>query len=135
MLSKQEIDDALELSEEWDARSTTGDRETAEEVDFDVDLRRNLLHPRLVTLTHRPSACPRCGGELHDVAIEYLTRDDRRLLVVRDVPALRCRRHGHEFLLEETLDRLERLIDLEQAEQVQPEETLHIPVFHLLKTA
>ncbi len=34
--------------------------------------------------------------------------------------------------LEETLDRLERLIDLEQAEQVQPEETLHIPVFHML---
>jgi len=135
MLSKQEIAAALELAEDWDARDTAEDLEASEEVDFEVDLRRNLLHPRLVTLTHRPGVCPRCAGELRDVAIEYMTSDGHRLLVIRDVPALHCQRHGHEFLLEETLDRLESLIELEQAERVQPEETLNIPVFHLRKTA
>lgn len=135
MMSKQEIRDTLELAEEWEDRDTAQDFEAAEEVEVQVDLRRNLLHPRLVTLTHRPAACPRCGGALRDVAIEYMTRDERRLLVVKDVPALRCRDHGHEFLLEETLDDLESLVELEQADRVQPQETLQIPVFRLLKTA
>ncbi len=135
MLSKQEIAAALDLAEKWDDRGTAEDLEASEEVDFEVDLRRNLLHPRLVTLTHRPGVCPRCTGELRDVTIEYMTSDGHRLLVIRDVPALHCERHGHEFLLEETLDRLESLIELEQAERVPPDETLNIPVFHLRKTA
>ncbi len=135
MLKKKDIAAALELAEEWEARDTTEDPEGSKHVEFDVDLRRNLLHPRLTTLTHRPSACPKCGSELRDLTIEYMTRDDQRLVVIRDVPVLRCRNQGHEFLLETTLDRLESLIVLEQQEQVQPESMLQIPVFHLLEPA
>jgi hypothetical protein len=35
-----------------------------EEADFQVDLHQNLLHPRLVFLTHQPEHCPRCQQEL-----------------------------------------------------------------------
>ncbi len=64
-----------------------------------------------------------------------MTRTSHGLVVVRDVPALHCLAQGHDFLLEETLDRLEALIELERTEQVQPEEMLQVPVFQLRKTA
>ena len=51
------------------------------------------------------------------------------------VPALRCRTNGHEFLLEKTLDQLERLLQLESSAGIEPEETLRVPVFSLKRTA
>ena len=135
MLSQQEIDDARKLAEEWEAREATEDLAASDVIEFEVDLRRDLLHPRLVVLTHQPETCPRCGGELRDVAIEYMTRIQSGLVVIRDVPVLRCLSQGHEFLLETTLDRLEALIEPRQTERVEPKEMLQIPVFQLLRTA
>ncbi len=129
------IEDARKLAGEWDARGATEDLESSEAIQFEVDLRRDLLHPKLVILTHRPETCPRCGDELRDVSIEYMTQANLGLVVVRDVPALACTTQGHEFLLEETLDRLEALIEPGEAERIEPEEMLQVPVFQLLKTA
>ena len=88
-----------------------------EEVHFEVNLHKNLLHPRLITLSHRPDQCPRCQHDLDDIIIEYVTSVDGRLLVIRDVPALRCQANGHEYILEASLDDIEHLLDLQKKEQ------------------
>jgi hypothetical protein len=106
-----------------------------EEVAFEVDLHRNLLHPELVVLTHRPEHCPRCQHDLDDIVIEYVIWNNQHLLIIRDVPALRCRANGHEYILERTLDDVERLLDLEKTRKLQPTETIQVPVFSLKMTA
>ena len=102
-----------------------------EEVAFEVDLHQNLLHPKLVVLTHLPEHCPRCQHDLDDIVIEYVVCNNDHLLVIRDVPALSCRANGHEYILEETLDDVERLLELEKTRKLQPTETIQIPVFSL----
>jgi YgiT-type zinc finger domain-containing protein len=122
------LDEAVEF---WESHDSADYWEAMEEATFEVDLHRNLLHPRLIVLTHRPERCPRCQHELEDIVIEYVTCSDGHLTVIRDVPALRCRANGHEYILEKTLDRVEELLHLERSQQVQPEETLQVPVFSL----
>lgn len=114
----------------WESHDSADYWEELEEAVFEVDLRQNLFHPRLVVLTHRPEHCPRCQEDVEDVTIEYVTRSDGRLLMIRNVPAFRCQ-NGHEFILEKTLDLIERLLHLEQAQKLQPAETIHMPVFSL----
>ena len=115
----------------WESHDSAEYWEEMEEVTFEVDLHQNLLHPKLIVLTHRPEHCPRCRQDLDDVVIESVVWNNGHLLVVRDVPALRCRANGHEYILEETLDRIERLLDLEQTQKLQPAETIQVPVFSL----
>ena len=119
----------------WEAHDSAGYWEDMEGVTFEVALHQNLLHPKLIVLTHRPEYCPRCQHELDDTVIEYVARNNGHFLVIRDVPALRCRANGHEYILEETLDDVERLLDLEKARELQPSETIQVPVFSLKMTA
>ena len=93
------------------------------------------LHPKLIVLTHRPEYCPRCQHDLDDTVIEYVAWTNGHLLVIRDVPALRCRVNGHEYILEKTLDDVERLLNLEKTRKLQPSETIQVPVFSLKMTA
>jgi YgiT-type zinc finger domain-containing protein len=125
------LDEAVEF---WETHDSTGYWKDMEEVTFEVDLRRNLLHPRLVILAYRPEHCPRCQQDVEDIVIEYVTLDNGKLLVIRDVPALRCT-NGHEYILEETLDKVEQLLELEKVEKLQPTETLSVPVFSLKMAA
>ncbi|NWF65789.1 MAG: hypothetical protein HXY38_16075 [Chloroflexi bacterium] len=126
------LDEAVEF---WETHNSTEYWEDMEEVTFEVNLRRNLLHPKLITLAYRPSHCPRCQQDFDDVVIEYITLDNGHLLVIRDVPALRCRTNGHEYILEETLNKVERLLELEKKQGIQPTERLSVPVFSLKKAA
>jgi len=125
------VDEEVEFWETHDSADYWNDMQ---EVDFEIDLRRNLLHPKLVVLTERPARCPRCRRDLEDVLIEYVTWSNDHLLIIRDVPALRCG-NGHKYLLEETLDEIENLLDPEENRQVEPAETMQVPVFSLKKTA
>ena len=109
--------------------------EDIQEVSFEVALHQNLFHPKLIVLTHRPEHCPRCQHDLDDIVIEHAARNNGYLLVIRDVPALRCRDNGHEYILEKTLDDVERLLDLEKTRKLQPSETIQVPVFSLKTTA
>jgi hypothetical protein len=132
------IPDFKTLDEEvgfWEDHDSADYWEDMEEVTFEVALQKNFLHPKLIVLTHRPEYCPRCQHDLHDTVIEYVARNNDHLLVIRDVPALRCRAHGHEYILEKTLDDVERLLDLEKARELQPSETIQVPVFSLKMTA
>jgi YgiT-type zinc finger domain-containing protein len=106
-----------------------------EEVTFEVELHCHLLHPKLTILAYRPKRCPRCRQNLADIVIEYIARDNDRLIIIRDVPALRCQVNGHEYILEETLDKVEQLLKLEKTHGVQPTESLNVPVFSLKKAA
>ena len=126
------LDEAVEF---WEAHDSTDYWEDMEEVTFEVALQKNFLHPKLIVLTHRPKYCPRCQHDLHDTVIEYVARNNGHLLVIRDVPALRCRANGHEYILEKTLDDVERLLDLEKARELQPSEMIQVPVFSLKMTA
>jgi YgiT-type zinc finger domain-containing protein len=128
----QTLDEAVEF---WESHDSTDYWEDMEEVGFEVDLRRDLLHPKLVVLTHRPEHCPRCQHDLEDIVIEYVIWNNEHLLVIRDVPALRCRANGHEYILEKTLDDVERLLGLEKTRKLQPTETIQVPVFSLKMTA
>ena len=125
------LDEAVEF---WESHDSTDYWEDTEEVQFEVDLHQNLVHPKLIVLTHRPEHCPRCQHNLNDIIIEYVVSDDERLLVIRDVPALRCQINGHEYILEKTLAEVEHLLELEKKEKLQPTATLNVPVFSL-KTA
>jgi hypothetical protein len=71
---------------------------------------------------------------LEDIVIEYVIWNNEHLLVIRDVPALRCRANGHEYILEKTLDDVERLLGLEKTRKLQPTETIQVPVFSLKMT-
>ena len=125
------LDDAVEF---WESHDSTDYWEDLEEVQFEVDLSKNLLHPKLIVLTDRPERCPRCQHDLDDIMIEYVTLAEGRLLVIRDVPALRCQTNGHEYILEKTLDQVEHVVELQKKEQLQPTATLSVPVFSLKTT-
>jgi hypothetical protein len=131
MRTSTKLEEAVEFRESKDSADYW---ESMEEAAFEVDLHRNLLHPRLVVLTHRPDYCPRCQNDLDDVVIEYVVWNNRHLVVIRDVPALRCCT-GHEYILENTLDRIEHLLGLEEAEKLHPTETIQVPVFSLKTSA
>jgi hypothetical protein len=102
-----------------------------EKVEFEVDLHRNLLHPKLIFIAGQPAQCPRCHHDLDDTAIQYVTWHSGHLVIIRDVPALRCRVNEHEYMLEKTLDRVERLLNLETTKKLQPAEMIRVPVFNL----
>ena len=121
------LDEAVEF---WETHDSADYWAELEEVTFDVDLHQNLLHPRLVILTHRPERCPRCQRELEEVTIESVLWNKGHLWVFRDVPALRCL-NGHEYILEKTIDRIEYLLNPEKTQQVQPTDMIRVPVFSL----
>ncbi|GAG10656.1 unnamed protein product [marine sediment metagenome] len=126
------LDEAVEF---WETHNSADYWKDMGEVAFEVDLHQNFLHPRLVILTHRPEHCPRCQHDLDDIVIEYIARNNGHLIIIRDVPALRCRANGHEYILEKTLDHIEYLLDLEKTQKLQPTETIHVPVFSLRMSA
>ncbi|MBI1877212.1 MAG: YgiT-type zinc finger protein [Chloroflexi bacterium] len=126
------LDEAVEF---WETHDSADYWEDLEEATFEVNLHRNLLHPKLSTLAYRPERCPRCQQALDDIMTEYVTLANGRLLVIRDVPVLRCQTNGHEYILEETLDKVEQLLELEKIEKLQPTEILSVPVFSLATSA
>jgi YgiT-type zinc finger domain-containing protein len=115
----------------WESHSTADYWDEMEKVEFNVDFHRNLLHPKLIFIADRPTHCPRCKHDLEETEIQYVTLHNGRLVVIRDVPVLRCRTNGHEYMLEKTLDQVEQLLNLEKTQKLQPAEMIHVPVFKL----
>lgn len=124
----ESLDEAVEF---WETHDTSDYWEEMEEVEFEVDLQKNLLYPNLIILTHRPEHCPGSQQDFEDILIEYVALSNDRLVIIRDVPALQCPESGKKYILEKTLDKVEHLLALEQQEKVQPSETLTVPVFSL----
>jgi YgiT-type zinc finger domain-containing protein len=115
----------------WESQSSAAYWEKMEKVEFEVDLHRNLLHPKLIFIADQPAQCPRCQNDLKETVIQYVTWHNGHLVIIRDVPVLRCTVSGHEYMLEKTLDRVEQLLDLEKTRKLQPAEMIHVPVFKL----
>ncbi|MEW5986470.1 MAG: hypothetical protein AB1791_07540 [Chloroflexota bacterium] len=113
----------------WETHDSSEFFDDMDEIEFEVALHKDLFHPDLIILTHRPTYCPRCRNELGDAVIEYGTLREGHLLIIRDVPALRCRSNGHFFLLEEVLDQIEHLFELEETHKLLPAEIIQLPVF------
>lgn len=130
MAKPLEFETVNEEVEFWESHSTADYWDDMEKVEFEVDLHRNLLHPKLVFIADQPAQCPRCRHNLLDTAIQYVTLHDGRLVMIRDVPALRCV-NGHEYMLEKTLDQVEQILNLEKTQKLRPAEMLHVPVFKL----
>ncbi len=126
------LDEAVEF---WESHDSANYWDDMEEVTFEVDLRHNLLDPKLVVLTHKPENCPRCQHTLEHIVIEYVSRSTERLVIIRDVPALQCQINKHEYILEETLDTIERVLELETTQKLQPTEMIQVPVFNLKMAA
>ena len=126
------LDEAVEFWESHDSIEYMGE---LEEASFDVDLHQNLLHPNLIILAYCPNYCPRCRHKLHNITIEYLTWSKGRLLVIKDIPALICKTNSHEYILEDTLNQIEHLLEIESTQNLQPTETIQVPVlsFEVLK--
>jgi YgiT-type zinc finger domain-containing protein len=127
-LEFETVDEEVEF---WESHSTADYWDDMEKVEFEADLHRNLLHPKLVFIADQPTQCPRCHHDLEETAIQYVTLHDGRLVMIRDVPALRCRVNGHEYILEKTLDQVEQVLTLEKTQKLRPTEMLHVPVFKL----
>lgn len=119
----------------WETHDSADYWKDMEEVTFEVELQKNLLHPKLIVLAYRPECCPRCRHNLDDTVIEYVVSSNGHLLMIRDVPAFRCRANGHEYILEKTLDDIEHVLDLEKTSRLQPTEMIQVPVFSLEMTA
>jgi len=122
------LDEEVEF---WQSHDSADYWEAMEKVEFNVELQQNLLHPKLVFLTDRPTQCPRCQHDLEDTVIQYVTWNNGHPVIIRDVPVLRCRVNGHEYMLEQILDQVEQLLSLEKTQKLQPAETIHVPVFKL----
>ncbi|KAA0227844.1 hypothetical protein EDS67_14870 [candidate division KSB1 bacterium] len=122
------VDDEVEF---WETHSTADYWDDMEKAEFQLEPHRNLLHPKLIFLADRPARCPRCHHEVDEVFIQFVAMQDGRLVMIRDVPALRCRVNGHEYMLERTLDQVEHVLNLENLQKLRPAEMLHVPVFKL----
>jgi hypothetical protein len=122
----QTIDEAVSF---WESHDSADFWDKMEEVEFEVELRQNLLAAKPIVLAYRPEHCPQCGQDLEDTRMDYLTDDSGHLLMVRNLPILRCGGNGHLFMLEETFDRLERLMSLERQNKTKPVSSLTIPVY------
>jgi len=119
----------------WESHSSADYWDKMEKVEFDVDLHQNLLYPKLIFVTEPPAQCPRCKHELEQTEIQYVTWHNGHLVIIREVPVLRCRDNGHEYMIEKTLDRVEQLLDLEKSRKLEPTETIPVPVFKLERVA
>lgn len=115
----------------WETHSSADYWDEMEKVEFNIDLHRNLLHPKLIFISDQPTQCPRCKQDLEKTEIQYVTWHNGHLVIIRDVPMLRCRVNGHEYMLEKTLDQVEQLLNLEKTQKLRPTETIHVPVFRL----
>ena len=124
----ESLDEAVTF---WESHDSADYWEDMEEVQVELELHQNLLHPHLVILTHQPTHCPRCQDALDNVIIEHMTLDNGQFLVIRDVPAFQCQTHKHEYILEQTFHQVEQLLELEKKKKLQPTKTLNVPVFSL----
>lgn len=115
----------------WETHDSAEYWEEMEDVTFETDFQQNLLYPKLTILSHRPDHCPRCHSRLAEIVIESMVWDKEHLAVIRDVPALRCQKGKHEYLLESTYDDIAHLLTVETMQKLQPAETLQVPVFSL----
>jgi YgiT-type zinc finger domain-containing protein len=127
-LDFETVDEEVEF---WESHSSADYWDEMEKVDFEVDLHRNLLHPKLIFITEQPADCPRCQHDLAEAQIQYVTWHNGHLVIIREVPVLLCRANGHEYMLEKTLDRVEQLLNLETTQKLQPAEMMHVPIFKL----
>ena len=128
-----QIPDFKTLEEEvefWETHDSAEYWDEMEEVTFEVDLHKNLLHPKLVVLTSQPPRCPRCREALEHIVIKYVAWSDEKLLIINDVPALRCQANGHEYMLEDTLDYIEYVLEDKRRKKLQPAETIKVPAFN-----
>lgn len=122
----QTIDEAVSF---WETHDSADFWDEMEETDFEVELRQSILAAKPVILAYRPDDCPRCGAGFQDSTIDYLVDDGGRLFMIRELPVLRCEGERHLYMLEETFDKLQRLVTLERVNKVEPMTTLTIPVF------
>lgn len=120
------------IGEFWDTHDLGDYWPETYPVEFEIEPLKNLLHPKLITLSQEPVHCPRCHQNLMSVMINYVAWQQGNLLIIRDVPAFRCQGIGHEYILEETLDQIESLLTLEHP---QPIEIVQTPVFSLKRFA
>ncbi len=112
----------------WETHSTADYWDESEEVAVAVDLHKNLLFPNPTVLTERPTSCPRCHQPLENILIEYLTQNEDHLVSVRNVAALQCE-NQHTYMTEAKFRQLLHLLEQESQQQIQPEDTIHVPVF------
>lgn len=129
-----EFETLTEAVEFWETHDSADYWDDLTEVDIKFDIYKNLLHPRLTVLTHRPPRCPRCQHDFEDISIEYVVSIEGRLIIIRNVPAFRCQTNNHEYILEEIIDDIEHLLALEQQAHLQPTTTLQVPVFNFKPT-
>lgn len=115
----------------WEEHDSAEYWEELEESDFEVELRSNLLHPRLAVLANEPEGSAGESLALEPITIEYVTQHNGHLIIIREVPAYYSAPAGREYILEETLDQIERLLELEQTDKVKPVDTVQVPVFDL----
>jgi hypothetical protein len=60
-----------------------------------------------------------------------VTQHNGHLIIIHEVPAYYSAPTGREYILEETLHQIERLLELEQTDKVKPVDTIQVPVSDL----
>lgn len=115
----------------WENNDSADYWDELEEVSFEREILTNLLHPKLTVLERHSEQCPRSHEWLQDKVIEYMIWNEGHLMMIRDVPIFHALVAGHEYILEDTLMLVMRLLRQEKMHQIQPITKLEIPVFSL----
>ncbi len=72
--------------------------------------------------------CSVCQATLKEKEVTYTQELEGKVYVVSDVPALVCPQCGEQYLLADTVDEIQKVI--EQGEQGKRRPIRQIPVFH-----
>lgn len=102
-----------------------------EDVEFEIDIRKDLLHPHLIVLAGEIEPDFIASQQLRSISIEYMIRDEEHLVVIRDVPAYYSDKDRREYISETTANQIDHLLEMERMKRIQPTTMMHIPVFDL----
>lgn len=120
-----------DAAEFWDTHDSTEYLDDMEEIDVEVNLRRNIFYPKTIILSERPSTCVLCNSDLIERRIQYGHWHNERLLIINHVPIFECSQNCHMFLLAEIAEQIDQLLDLDEHHKLNPTTMMSVPVVNL----
>lgn len=130
-----DFDTLQDAAEFWDTHDSTEYLDDMEEIDVEVNIRRNIFYPKTIILSERPSTCVLCKSDLIERRIQYGHWHNERLLIINHVPIFECSQSRHMFLLAEIAEQIDQLLDLDEHQQLKPTTMMSVPVVNLAMAA
>lgn len=82
-------------------------------------------------ISDKNSLCPICGSKTATRLIDYVDWSGGHVLIIREVPVRECHEFGHQYMAASIAKEIERLFDLDQQGNLNPQEVISAPVVTL----